>query len=204
MSNPIKILAFDTATDGCSVAIYCDGNIHSLFQLILKAHTRLLLPMIDSLLKSTDLKLNDFDAFAFGRGPGSFTGVRIATSVAQALGFGIDRPLVPVSTLRAIAQGAYRKSQLTKVFAHLDARMQEHYWGLFEVDEKGIMQHYQEEHVGKMDTLGFDAWCSVTGFPEAQDIVRIAVADFISGKGIPVSQALPTYLRDEVVKKNTL
>lgn len=203
MSNPIKILAFDTSTDGCSVAIYCDGSIHSLFQLASKEHTRLLLPMIDSLLKSTNLKLNDFDAFAFGRGPGSFTGVRIATSVAQALGFGVDRPLVPVSTLRAIAQGAYRNSQFTKVLAHLDARMQEHYWGLFEVDEQGIMQHYQEEHVGEMNTLE-EAWCSVTGFPDAKDIVQIAVSDFILGKSIPASQALPTYLRNEVVKRTTL
>lgn len=202
MSNTIKLLAIDTATDACSVAIYLHNQILERFCIAARTHTRLLLPMIDDLLKEADISLAEIDAFAFGRGPGSFTGIRIACSVIQAFSFGINKPVVPVSTLRALAQGAARTSGATQVFASLDARLESLYWGLFEIGAEGIMQPVSDEQLSLTDQIHLPAgsWQKMTGYPHAEDIARIAVDEYQAGNAIAASLALPVYLRDEIVK----
>ncbi|HXH55502.1 MAG TPA: tRNA (adenosine(37)-N6)-threonylcarbamoyltransferase complex dimerization subunit type 1 TsaB [Gammaproteobacteria bacterium] len=202
MSNTIKLLAIDTATDACSVALYVNDQILERFSIAARTHTRLLLPMIDDLLKEAAITLAEIDAFAFGRGPGSFTGIRIACSVIQALSFGINKPVVSVSTLRALAQGAARTSGATQVFASLDARLESLYWGLFEMGAEGIMQPVSDERLSLTDQICLPAgsWQKMTGHPHAEDIVRIAVYEYQAGHAVTAKFALPVYLREEIVK----
>ncbi len=198
----VNILAIDTSTDACSVAIYFNGNVIGYDEIIPKAHTKILLPMIDRLLKEAAINLADINAFAFGRGPGSFTGIRIACSVIQALSFGVNKPVVPVSTLQALAQGAYRELGKERVFATLDARLQEVYWGLFVNDGKGIMRSVSEERVQSPNQIQLPtgSWHTTTGFPKALDIVEIACVEYQCHRTVAAEYALPVYLRDEVVR----
>ena len=110
----MKLLAVDTSTEACSAALYIDGIVNERFELTPKEHTRLILPMIDSLMSDAGLKPQQLDALAFGCGPGSFTGVRIATGVIQGIAFGADLPVVPVSTLAAIAQDFFDNNSKAK------------------------------------------------------------------------------------------
>lgn len=129
-----KILALDTSTDACSVALACDGEISEDFAVIPREHTKRLLPMVDGLLSKHGMVLKDLDAIAFGRGPGSFTGLRICLGVVQGLAFGANLPVVPVSTLAAMAASAYRQENIpagSKLLVALDARMDEIYWSLY-------------------------------------------------------------------------
>ncbi len=196
MSNKINLLAIDTATDACSVALYLAGRIFEQFEITPRAHTRLLLPRIDTLLKEAGISLNELDVFTFGRGPGSFTGIRIACSVIQALSFGINKPVVPVSTLQALAQGALRMSGTTRVLASLDAQLGSVYWGLFELGAGGIMQAMSDEHLSSVDhiSLPAGAWEKVTGYPHAEDIARIAAFEYQAGHAVSAALALPVYL----------
>ncbi len=202
MSNTIKLLAIDTATDACSVALYLHDQILERFCIAVRTHTHLLLPMIDDLLREADISLAEIDAFAFGRGPGSFTGIRIACSVIQALSFGINKPVVPVSTLRALAQGATRTSGATQVFASLDARLESLYWGLFEMGAEGIMQPASDEHLSLADQIHLPAgvWQKITGYPHAEDIARIGAYEYQVGHAVAAALALPIYLQNEIVK----
>lgn len=205
MYNKIKLLAIDTATDACSVALYLSDQIFERFEVVPRAHTRLLLPYIDDLLKEAGIRLSELDAFACGRGPGSFTGVRIACSVIQALSFGTNKPVVLVSTLQALAEGAARLSGVTQVFASLDARLDSVYWGLFERGREGIMQPVSDERLDLSDQIRLPegAWEKATGYPHAADIARIAAFEYQAGRSIAADLALPVYLRNEVVKLNT-
>lgn len=124
----INILAIDTATEACSVALSYKGEVTSRFEINPRGHTQRILPLIDELLQCSNITLAQLDAIAFGRGPGSFTGVRIVSSVAQGLAFGADLPVIPVSNLTAMAQEAYEKSGLQEVAVAIDARMSEVYF----------------------------------------------------------------------------
>lgn len=132
----MKILALDTATEACSAALRIGNKSLERFQLAPREHTRLILPMVQSLLDEAGISIGQLDAIAFGRGPGSFTGVRIATGVAQGLAYGADLPVVPVSTLASIAQCACNDQQGEKVLAAIDARMGGVYWGAYALPEK--------------------------------------------------------------------
>lgn len=124
-----RILAIDTATEACSVALYNQGETLAHFELCAREHTQRILPLVQQILAEAGLSLKQLDALAFGRGPGSFTGVRIGIGIAQGLSLGAELPLLPVSTLQTMAQGAYRQTGADRVLAAIDARMGEVYWG---------------------------------------------------------------------------
>lgn len=134
----MKILAIDTATEACSAALLWNGAVLTREQVAPQAHTRLILPMVSELLAEANAKLSGLDAIAFGRGPGSFTGVRIGIGAAQGLAYGAGVPLIGVSTLQMLAQGAYRRQQRGSVVAAIDARMSEIYLGAFGLQD-GVM-----------------------------------------------------------------
>ncbi len=130
MSN---ILALDASSDACSVAFSLDGTLLEDFRLIPRLHAQQIMPMVDGLLRDAGVKLADLDGIAFGRGPGSFTGLRICAGVAQGLAFGADLPLIPVSTLAAMALRAHREQGAERIAAALDARMGELYWATYRI-----------------------------------------------------------------------
>jgi tRNA threonylcarbamoyladenosine biosynthesis protein TsaB len=145
----VKILALDTATEGCSASLFIDGKLTSRELEFERGHAEHILPMIDSILLEAGLRLPEMDAIAFGRGPGGFTGVRLAASVTQGLAFGADLPVVPISNLTALAQRAFDLAFTPeRVLVCSDARMQEVYWACFERAENGLARLLGEEHVG--------------------------------------------------------
>ncbi len=131
----MKLLAIDTSTDACSAALWLDGEVRQRYQVAPREHGQLILPMIESLLGEAGLALTQLDTLAFGRGPGGFTGVRIANSVIQGLAFGADLPVVPISSLAALAQGAWTELGAPHVLAAIDARIGEVYWGAYRANE---------------------------------------------------------------------
>ncbi|MBV8805271.1 MAG: tRNA (adenosine(37)-N6)-threonylcarbamoyltransferase complex dimerization subunit type 1 TsaB, partial [Sinobacteraceae bacterium] len=150
----MKILALDTATENCSAAVWLDGSLIQREREVERGHADLILPMIDELLAEAGIRLTALDAIAFGRGPGSFTGVRLAASVTQGLAFGADLPVVPVSDLRAVAQRAWNRQGNATAASHRmlvcnDARMHEVYWGCFEQGAGGLMTPVGLEKVSK-------------------------------------------------------
>ena len=159
----MKLLAVETSTEACSAALYIDGVINERFELAPKEHTKLILPMIDSLLSDAGLKPQQLDALAFSCGPGSFTGVRIATGVIQGIAFGADLPVVPVSTLAAIAQDffdTHRKAHAefaacNVAFTAMDARMGEIFWGVYHRNEQGFAELIGKEAVTPANEVEF-------------------------------------------------
>lgn len=125
------VLAIDTATEACSAAILVEGAVYELFRIAPRRHSALILPMVEEVLAEAGLTLRQLDGLCFGRGPGSFTGVRIATGVIQGLALASDLPVAPVSTLAALAQGAFRPEEPECIVAALDARMGEVYLGIY-------------------------------------------------------------------------
>jgi tRNA threonylcarbamoyladenosine biosynthesis protein TsaB len=159
----MKLLAIETATEACSVALYIDGDVQESFRIAPREHTNLVLGMADVLLAGAELKLNDMDVLAFGRGPGAFTGVRIATGVIQGMAFAADLPVVPVSTLAALAQRGMSQYGWCKVAAAIDARMNEVYWGTY-TEQNGLMCLRQAELVCPAEQtplLNGDGWYGI-------------------------------------------
>lgn len=126
--NNITLLALDTSTEACSVALLYKGEKTYLDELAQRTHTKRILPMVDEILVQSGIRLNQVDGVVFGRGPGSFTGVRISAGIAQGLALGADLPVIPVSNLTAMAQNAYEKYGVTQVLTAIDARMNEIYF----------------------------------------------------------------------------
>jgi tRNA threonylcarbamoyladenosine biosynthesis protein TsaB len=134
-----RLLALDTATENCSAALWINGEVKVLEREIGRGHAEQILPMVESLLAAAQLRLADLDALAVGRGPGGFTGVRLAISVVQGLAFGVGKPVVPVSNLRAIAQRAFDLAPAaSRCLVCADARMREVYCGEFLRDAAGL------------------------------------------------------------------
>lgn len=145
----MRILALDTATENCSAALLIEGQLHATEELVFRGHAERILPMIDQLLRDAKVRLTDLSAIAFGRGPGSFTGVRLAASVTQGLAQGAGLAVVPVSDLRAVAQRALElPAAPPRVLVCNDARMHEVYWGCFERTPEGFAVAVTEERVG--------------------------------------------------------
>ncbi|QIL84715.1 tRNA (adenosine(37)-N6)-threonylcarbamoyltransferase complex dimerization subunit type 1 TsaB [Vibrio sp. HDW18] len=143
----VKILALDTATERCSVALLVGNTVYSRSEIAPRDHTKKVLPMVDEVLKEAGITLAELDALAFGRGPGSFTGVRIGIGIAQGLAFGADLPMIGISTLAAMAQAAYRLQGMTHVASAIDARMEEVYWGRYVRQADGSWQGVEAECV---------------------------------------------------------
>lgn len=152
----MKILAIETATDACSAALLIDNDCMVEFETTPRQHTKLILPMIDKLLAEANITLNDMDAIAFGRGPGAFTGLRIAAGVTQGLALAADLPVIPVSTLAALAQQAYEKQQQQQIMVALDARINEVYWGCY-IAQDGRVSLHTEEQVVLPQAITFDS-----------------------------------------------
>ena len=159
----MKILALDTATENCSAALLIDGKLTAREVEFDRGHAEHILPMIDLLLIEAGLRLAEVDVIAFGRGPGGFTGVRLAASIAQGLAFGAGLPVVPVSNLAALAQRAFDLAfSPERVVVCSDARMQEVYWGCFQLAENGLGKVLGAEHVGPPQSVRLpDAWAEV-------------------------------------------
>lgn len=225
----MNILAIETSTQACSAALFCDGALSQRYQIAPRGHGELILPMIDELLQGAGLTPSGLTAVAFGRGPGAFTGVRIATSVAQGIAFAADLPVVPVSTLAALAQAGYRLQGHETLLCATDARMGEVYWGAYQV-QQGVVSLQGEEGVCAPEHLpppGPGAWQGVGNgwavyagqlpellqhtpapamtelLPRAEEVAVLAAHAFKQGKAVSAEQALPVYLRDNVAKKST-
>jgi tRNA threonylcarbamoyladenosine biosynthesis protein TsaB len=177
----VKVLAIDTATENCSAALLIDGSVQVREIEMERGHAERILPMVDDLLTNAGITLQDLDAIAFGRGPGSFTGVRLAVTVTQGLAFGANLGVVPISDLRAVAQRAFRTdATLTRVLVCNDARMQEVYWACFERGGDGLARLEGEERVSKPSEVKLPAsWSTATpvgrGFIAYADALRAAV-----------------------------
>ena len=141
----MNILALDTAGQGCSVALLAHGEVIERLETEPRRHAATLLPLVEACLAEAGLALADLDVVAFGRGPGSFTGLRIATSVAQGIAFGADLPVVPVSNLAAAAAAALRLRGWRRVLVALDARMDEVYAAAYELGADGLPALVGEE-----------------------------------------------------------
>lgn len=224
-----RILALDTATEACSVALWNQGEVHSLFEICPRDHTQRILPLVQQVLAESGLTLSDMDALAFGRGPGSFTGVRIGIGIAQGLALGAGLPMIGVSTLATMAEGAHRLTGAQCVLAAIDARMGEVYWGEYRRSADGTWQGGETEAVLSPEQVDAAAtrlsgvWARVgTGWqtypqmaaaaglqledgqvslPDARDMLPLALDDWRKGSWSPVEETQPVYLRNEVAWK---
>lgn len=214
----MRILAIDTATERCSVALLIEGRFVERSVETARGHAELVLPMVDAVLREGGVQLTALDALAYGRGPGAFTGVRIAVGVAQGLGFGAGLVTIGISDLAAVAQQVARPGE--DILVCMDARMGEVYWGRFHcaagtalVESRGPERVDPPQNV----TLGSAAVLAGTGFnaypqlrtegaaihadvlPRAREIALLGAAARRAGQGQPASEAEPVYLRDQVV-----
>jgi tRNA threonylcarbamoyladenosine biosynthesis protein TsaB len=155
-----KLLAIETSTEACSVALYCNGETSEFYEFAPMRHAELLLPAVQSLLDAAGLPLAGLDAIAFGRGPGSFTSLRIGIGVVQGLAWGAGLPVVPVSSLAAVAQATIEKKgkkgsdpffPFFSICVAMDARMQEVYTANFQRRDDGYVMAAGEERVCSPD-----------------------------------------------------
>lgn len=193
--NP-TLLIFDTATEYCSVALLKNGQTFSHFEHCKNQHAAKLLGMIDELLLQAKINLHDLDAIVFGCGPGSFTGVRIAISVAQGLAYGIQKPVIPISTLQIMAQTAYQQHGVKDAHIALDARMQQIYYGHYVLDTNALMQPE-----GELQLLFGNKNDYLDVLPITSAALPLAQALFLQGHAIAPELAAPIYLRNDVAQK---
>lgn len=221
------ILALDSSTDACSVALNLDGHLTHQFELAAKSHTQRLLPMVDELLSAQGLGLHDVHAIAFGRGPGSFTGLRICMGIVQGLAFGANLPVIPVSTLEAMALGFYRANPLVDLplAVALDARMNEIYVAAYQkTNQSAVLMNLLPEavidpsrfvmqssalqpkefigvgsgwHYAELQALTPQS-VHLDVYPSAENIALLAAHRWAQGQTMNVLDAEPVYLRDSV------
>lgn len=223
----MKLLAIDTATEACSAALAINAAFIELYEVAANRHSKLILPMIDQLMAEAGLKPRDLDALAFGRGPGSFTGIRIATGIVQGIAYALDLPVIPVSNLAAVAQGFFDIKAENVAFVAADARMDEIYWGVYQRNNNGFAELIGHEAVTPPEHIEFPELTGVgvgTGWrnhsqallmrlahrvhcyedhnlPRASAIAKLGLEGFRQGHAVPAELALPVYLRDKVAKK---
>jgi tRNA threonylcarbamoyladenosine biosynthesis protein TsaB len=209
----VKFAAFETSTEWCSVALWRDGELSAIEQRAANRHGELALPMLERLLAAAGLKVADLEAIAFGAGPGSFTGLRIACGIAQGLAFARGLPVLGVSSLEAMAE----ECGAPRVVACLDARMGEVYYSALEkrgarwaevvpaqcVAPAAAPRPPGEGWVGCGN--GFAAYGTMglrSVYPEihpgAAAVARLAAPRLAAGEGMDAARAAPNYLRDKV------
>ena len=220
----MNILALDSSTEYCSVALWRDGAVDAAETHAGQRHSELLLPMVDALLARHGLTIRQLHGIAFGQGPGSFTGLRIGCGVTQGLAFGAELPVVGVGTLLAMAEA----TQASSVVCCLDARMGEIYHAAYEragtewrsVHAPGLCAPVDAPLVNAGTWTGCGSGFTAHGpalreryagrlaaimpevFPHARDIARLAAREFEAGRAVPAEQAVPVYLRDKVALKS--
>ena len=219
----MKLLALDTAGTRCSVALLVGDALQELDAPAERLQAEHVLPMVERLLGKAGLQLADLDAIAFGRGPGAFTGLRVAASVAQGLAYGSGLPVVPVSDLAALAAAAVRVHRAERIMACLDARMHEVYWAAYESHPDGLVAVSEEALSSPAEVVAPSAgpWFGagpgwgvysdalklriprLVGtdpalLPTAGDVARLGQSAMRKGLSVPPERALPVYLRDKV------
>lgn len=215
----MKLLAIDTSTDTASVALLLGEELIHTTQGNQRTQAQFLLPMIDKLIVDSGLQMNQLDGIIFGCGPGSFTGLRIACSVAKGLAYAHDLGLIPVSNLAAIAWSARQKlaNPQAPILAVLDARMHEMYWAYYSAEqytaEEGVNPvaeiHVPEHHSVVLAGVGIDEYWSdfsdvtkgrisekLTLYPDAAAMIQLAQATAI--QPIAAADAQPVYVRNNV------
>jgi len=218
----------ETASDACSVALLMGESCLERHIIAPRRHAELVLSMVQELLDEAGVALTALDALAFGRGPGSFTGLRVAAGVVQGLAYGADLPVVPVSSLQALAQGALRESAGTRVLAAFDARLGEVYWGAYEDDGGGLMTVHTDDLAATPDAVPVpqgNGWLGAgegwRAYPEvlaarigdkllrsepdrmvrAADVGALAEVIHARGDSVSAAGALPVYVRNKVARK---
>ena len=225
----MKLLSVETSTEACSAALYIDGAIEERYEIAPREHTKLILPMIDSLMADAEIKPQQLDALAFSRGPGSFTGVRISTGVIQGIAYGADLPVVPVSTLAAIAQNYFKNSDIDCAYTAMDARMGEIFWGVYQKNNQGYAELIGDEAVTLAENIIYpdkkgvgigSGWLNyqqqlsdclgalllgieADHLPRASAIAELGVIGYEKNEAVDVEMAMPVYLRDKVAKKES-
>ena len=214
----MKLLAIDTATERCSVALLVDDRIIERASETPRGHADLVLPMVEAVLAEGGLALRQLDGLAYGRGPGAFTGVRIAVGVAQGLAYGAQLATVGISDLAAVAQQFAGTG--ARILVCMDARMNEVYWGRFEATPDGLVKAVAPERVDRPEAVeagdatvfagtGFGAYPQLAAgraansvhaavLPHAREVAQLAAAELRAGRGQPPQDAQPVYLRDQV------
>lgn len=220
------ILALDSATHACSVALQVGDAVFSRFEIAPRRHTDLLLSMIDAVLHESNIKLSVLNAIAVGAGPGSFMGVRLAVGLAQGLAFGANIPVIALSSLQILAQTAYEKTGEKRILIGWDARMEEVYWGMYALNQQNLMEPIISDQLSAPENIilpkkeryyaAGNAWevyasrcpaeliqcldinCPVI-YPDAKSALSLAKIAYKEGKMIPAQQLEPMYLRNKVV-----
>ena len=219
----MNLLAIETATEACSVALVHGETVIARSELAPRRHAERVLPMADELLAEAGLARHALDGIAVGRGPGAFTGVRLAISLAQGMAMALDVPVVTVSSLAALALEA--QDEEAAILAVIDARMGEIYAACYRRTADGGLEALDQERVCTADTLVLPAasawqvvgsgwatyaqvlgtrlgvapiWAEGARYPQATHIAELAVREFRAGKAVAPELALPVYLRDKV------
>ena len=227
----MKILAIDTSTEACSAALYIDGHSHVQFEIAPQQHSKLILKQCDTLLANAELKPTQLDAIAFGRGPGSFTGLRIAAGVTQGIAYACDLPVIDISTLAAQAQKICVAHPDHIYLSTIDARMKEIYWGVYALSDNQMVELQSDEKVGLASEVScqqldrrligvgsgwkeyqteLDASLPMNilsdiypdTLPSAKEIALLASYRLKRGKVLTAEKAIPVYLRNNVAKKS--
>ena len=222
----MKLLALDTTTEACSVAVLIANEVRATrFRVGPRQHAELILPYCEAALADAGLGIGALDAIACTRGPGAFTGVRIGLSVAQGLAFAAGLPVMPVSTLATLAQGGWRCHAAERLAVAIDARMAEVYWGCYEVDGEGVVRQRIADQVVRptqvdLPPAGASDWVGIgTGwgrypdelgarlavvsrwpqcYPDARDVAVLAVR---AGAAQAPESLEPVYLRNQVAAR---
>jgi len=221
-----NLLALDASTEALSIAIQFNGQIVKHFEVCPQQHSQKVLPLVSELLDKAGCKLQDLDGIVFGRGPGSFTGVRISVAIAQGLAYGANLPLVGVSTLQAMAQQAIDEKQVESVVTGIDARMGEIYFAHYRKSGKGLAELSIDEsevvcaptdlpesiksltavgsawepYAEQAADLNLDVISEIT-LPDAAYMLKIAEVEFEKGNTVKAADAQPHYVRDTVTWK---
>lgn len=221
----MKILAIDTSTEACSAALYIDGELIERYLVAPRKHIELLKPMVDEVMKAAEVDVSELTGLAFGAGPGSFAGLRVACAFVQGMGAGLEIPVVPVSTLKAMAQQVLDTHADRTVLVMLDAKMKEVYWGVYRLEDKEVVTVLPEQVtkideipnftgiVGLANIIGAgDGWNVTTNwvealkpefieknvYPRAGEIALLSIDDFENGMALDADQVSPIYLRNNI------